>query len=164
MSGRMNDSLPETLGSIRAKPLFVMRLNVRPLQLVGGSEGAYRRVGVVPGGTFQGDKVSGDVMEGGSDWQTVRGDGTTSLDVRLVLKTLDGVLIGMTYRGLRHGPPDIIKRVEQGESVDPSTYYFRINPMFETGNQEYLWLTRMLTIGIGFRSSDGVVYSIHEIA
>jgi hypothetical protein len=69
----------------------------------------------------------------------------------------------MTYRGLRHGPPDIIARVERGEAVDPSLYYFRINPMFETAEPKYSWINRILAIGIGYRRADGPVYSIFEL-
>jgi Protein of unknown function (DUF3237) len=54
-------------------------------------------------------------------WQNVRSDGSTTLDVRLVLKTTDDALIGMTYRGIRHGAPDVIARLERGETVDPAT-------------------------------------------
>src|SRR5450755_4224519 len=114
MSDSLNN-LPETLKSVRAQPLFVMRLNVKPLQIVGATPGAFRRIGVVPGGTFAGDRLSGTVLEGASDWQTVRSDGATTLNVRLVLKTNDDALVCMTYRGLRHGPADVIKRMEQGE-------------------------------------------------
>ena len=48
---------------------------------------------------------------------------------RLVLKTKDEALIGMTYRGIRYGPPDVVARIEKGEVVDPTSYYFRINPL-----------------------------------
>ena len=112
-------TLPASLMSIKTKPLLVMRLNVLPLQIIGGPEGAFRRIGVVPGGTFVGDRLSGDVLDGGSDWQLVRGDGSTLLNVRVVLETHDGALIGMTYQGLRHGPADVISRLEAGETVEP---------------------------------------------
>ena len=52
-------------------------------------------------------------VDGGSDWQTVRNDGTTTLDVRLVLKTTDGDLICMRYQGVRHGPPEIVQSIEE---------------------------------------------------
>src|SRR5271163_5276077 len=97
----MFDSLPDALRNVRTQPLFVMRLNVRRLQIVGAAPGGYRRVGVVPSGSFEGERLSGEVLEGGSDWQTVRGEGSITLDVRLVLKTSDDALIGMTYRGIR---------------------------------------------------------------
>src|SRR5579871_3732042 len=96
-------ALPEDLKSVRTRPLFVMRLEVGALQLLGNMQGGARRVIPVPGGRFQGDRLSGRVLEGGSDWQQVRADAIT-LDVRLTLKTDDGAFIGMTYRGIRHGP------------------------------------------------------------
>src|SRR5260221_11764413 len=104
----MNDDLPELLKSVQTRPLFVMRLDVRKLQIVGATPGADRRIGVVPGGSFEGERLRGEVLDGGSDWQNVRHDGCTTLNVRLVLRTNDDALIGMTYQGLRHGPPDVV--------------------------------------------------------
>ena len=66
-----------------------MRLDVRKLQIAGATPGAYRRIGVVPGGSFEEERLSGEVLDGGSDWQTVRSDGATTLNVRVVLKTKD---------------------------------------------------------------------------
>jgi hypothetical protein len=157
------DDLPATLKQVRTQPLFVMRLDVRKLQIVGGTPGVFRRIGVVPGGSFEGERLSGDVLDGGSDWQTVRSDGSTTLDVRLVLKTRDDALIGMTYRGLRHGPSDVIARLERGESVDPTDYYFRIAPLFETAATQYNWINNVVAIGIGHRQADGPVYSVFEV-
>jgi hypothetical protein len=140
-----------------------MRLDVRPLQIIGATPGAYRRVGVVPSGVFDGERLSGQVLEGGADWQNVRADGSTALDVRLVLKTFDGALIAMTYQGIRHGAPDVIARVEKGEDVDPGDYYFRIAARFETAATEYAWLNNVVAIGIGQRRADGAVYSVFEV-
>ena len=159
----MNDKLPEVLKRVRTQPLFVMRLDVRKLLIVGATPGAYRRIGVVPGGSFEGERLSGDVLDGGSDWQTVRNDGTTTLNVRLVLKTKDDALICMTYQGVRHGPPDVLERIEKGEVVDPTSYYFRINPLFETAAAKYDWLNRVVGVGIGHRSPDGPIYSVFEV-
>jgi Protein of unknown function (DUF3237) len=158
----LND-LPEFMKNVRTKPMFAMRLDVRPLLIVGATPGVYRRVGVVTGGSFEGERLSGAVLDGASDWQTVRNDGSTTLNVRLVLKTEDGALIGMTYQGLRHGPPDIIARIEKGEVVDPASYYFRINPLFETATAKYDWINGVVAVGIGHRFADGPVYSVFEI-
>lgn len=163
MSEIRYNGLPEVLKNVRARPLFVMHLQVRPLVIVGATPGANRRIGVVPGGSFEGERLSGQVMDGGSDWQAVRADGSTMLDVRLVLKTKDDALVAMTYRGVRYGPAEVIKRMEMGEAVDPSSYYFRINPMFETAASTYDWLNRVLAVGIGHRRPDGPVYSVFEV-
>jgi hypothetical protein len=163
MSTPLKEDLPEALTSVRTRALFVMHLDVRPLLLLGAPPGPYRRIGVVPGGAFEGERLSGVVLEGNSDWQTQRADGVTSLDVRLVLKTNDGALIGMTYRGLRHGPPEVMARIDKGEAVDASSYYFRINAQFEAATGTYDWLNRVLAVGIGHRRADGPVYSLFEV-
>jgi hypothetical protein len=163
MSTGLNDSLHDVLKSVRTRPLFVMRLDVRKLQVVGATPGPFRRVGVVFGGVFEGERLSGEVLEGGSDWQTLRSDGAVTLDVRLILKTADGALIGMVYRGIRHGPPEIVARIEQGEVVDPTTHYFRIAPLFECAAPKYDWINRIVAIGIGHRRADGPVYSVFEV-
>jgi hypothetical protein len=163
MSEIRYDCLPEVLKNVRTRPLFVMHLQVRSLVMVGTTPGANRRIGPVAGGSFEGERLSGQVMDGGSDWQAVRADGSTTLDVRLVLQTKDDALIGMTYRGVRYGPADVIRRMEKGEAVDPATYYFRINPMFETASATYDWLNRVLAVGIGHRRPDGPVYSVFEV-
>lgn len=163
MTSALYDGLPETLRQVRTRPLFVMRLDVRKLQIVGAAPGAYRRIGVVPSGLFEGERLSGTVLEGGSDWQNVRSDGSTTLDVRLVLKTVDDALIGMTYRGIRQGPPEVIARIERGEVVDPDSHYFRIVPLFETAAPGYAWLNNIVAVGIGHRRADGPVYSVFEV-
>jgi hypothetical protein len=159
----LTDNLPEALKTVRTRPLFVMRLDVRKLQIVGATPGSFRRIGVVPGGVFEGERLSGEVLEGGSDWQTVRPDGATTLDVRLVLKTKDDALIGMTYRGLRHGPASLIEKLERGGVVDPVGYYFRINPLFETAASQYDWINRVIAVGVGHRLAEGPVYSVFEV-
>jgi hypothetical protein len=163
MTTSLTDNLPDPLKTVRTRPLFVMRLDVRKLQIVGATPGSFRRIGVVPGGVFEGERLSGEVLEGGSDWQVVRPDGVTTLDVRLVLKTKDGPLIGMTYRGLRHGPVDVMERIERGEAVDPESYYFRINPLFETAAPQYDWINRVIAVGVGHRLAEGPVYSVFEV-
>ena len=163
MATSLNDNLPEVLKRVRTQPLFVMRLDVRKLLIVGATPGAYRRIGVVPGGSFEGERLSGEVLDGGSDWQTVRNDGATTSNVRLVLKTKDDALICMTYHGVRHGPPDVVERIEKGEVVDPTSYYFRINPLFETAAAKYDWINRVVGVGLGHRSPDGPIYSVFEV-
>src|SRR5258707_2240156 len=126
MPPRLTDNLPDVLKTVRPRPLFVMRLDVRKLQIIGATPGSYRRIGVVPGGVFEGERLSGEVLEGGSDWQAVRPDGATTLDVRIVLKTKDDALIRMTYRGLRHRPADGIERIERGAVGEPVRYYLPV--------------------------------------
>ena len=59
-----------------------------------------RRVGAVTGGRFKGERLRGKILSGGSDWQSLRSDGTLTLDVRCSMETDGGHLIGMTYRAI----------------------------------------------------------------
>jgi Protein of unknown function (DUF3237) len=69
----------------------------------------------------------------------------------------------MTYTVLRAGPPDVMAKLDQGEAPDPSTYYFRMIPMFETGAKKYDWLNRIISVGVGNRLTDGLVYCVFEV-
>jgi hypothetical protein len=155
-------NLPEALASVKTRPLFVMRLASR-MQVIGATLGFVRRVGAVSGGVFEGERLSGEVLDSGNDWQTVRNDSAVTLDVRLVLKTDDEAMIGMTYHRIRHGSPDILARIDRGETVDPATYYFRIAPFFETAAPKYDWLNRLIAVGIGHRTAEGPIYSLFEV-
>jgi hypothetical protein len=160
---KLDEELPVELRTVRTRPLFVMRLDVKGPLVVGETSNGFRRIGIVPGGSFEGERLSGQVLDGGSDWQVVRGDGSTTLDVRLVLRTDDDVLVTMFYRGIRHGPREIIERIERGEVVEPATHYFRINPLFEAPEGKYDWLNRVIAVGIGHRRADGPIYSLFEV-
>lgn len=162
MSSLLTRDLPEALKSLRTRPLFVLREQVPPLLVVGQTPDAFRRIGVIQGGSFEGERLSGEVVSG-NDWQAVRTDSCIKLDVRLVLRATDGALIIMTYQCLRAGPPNVMEKLDKGETVDPASYYFRMNPMFETSAPQYDWLNRIIAIGTGHRLPDGPIYSIFEV-
>jgi hypothetical protein len=159
----VSEGLPEALLQVRTRPLFTMWLTVGEMLAVGQTPAGARDVGLVTGGRFEGQRLSGEVLGGGSDWQTLRPDGSTHLNVRLHLKTDDGALILARYQGLRHGPAGVMHKLAAGETVDPADYYFRINPMFETASGTYGWLNRILAIGTGHRPADGPVYNLFEV-
>lgn len=162
MSIPLSQVLPETLRSVKMRPLFVLREQVPPLIVVGQTPNAFRRIGVIQGGSFEGERLSGEVVSG-NDWQAIRTDSCIKLDVRLVLRTTDGALIVMTYQCLRAGPANIIEKLDKGEAVDPATYYFRMNPMFETSAPKYDWINRIVAIGTGHRVPEGPLYNIFEV-
>ena len=80
-----------------------------------------------------------------------------------MLRTDDGALIGMTYQGFRHGPAAVIERLNRGEPVDPSEYYFRTAPLFETSAPKYDWLNRIVAIATGDRKPEGPIYEVFEV-
>lgn len=163
MSESLTGSLPESLKTIQTRHLITLRLKVKPIISVGQTPNGFRRVGVIFGGAFDGERLSGTVLDGANDWQLVRPDGSVSLDVRITLQTQDDHFINMYYTGIRAGNPDILKRIDAGETVDPTAYYFRTTPRFETASEKYAWLNNILCIGTGHRDAAGPIYSIFEV-
>ena len=149
------------LATVRTRHLFTMHLETLPILNVGRTPNGVRRIGIVNAGTIVGDRVQGKVLTG-NDWQLLRPDGSLTLDVRLVFEADHGTRVTMSYRGLRHGPAEVIQRLENGEAVDPASYYFRIAPLFEAGT-ELDWLNGVQAVGIGHRFPDGPVYSVFEV-
>jgi Protein of unknown function (DUF3237) len=154
------DALPEP----QFEFLFGMSLEVETPDHIGLTPLGRRRVIGVKGGSFDGPKLKGRVLPGGSDWIVVRRDGVLIQDVRLVLKTEDGQDLLMSYRGMRHGPQATMERLDRGEDVDPSEYYFRTVPIFEAPDGEYDWLNKLMAFAIGRRLPTGVIYAVYALS
>ena len=91
----LSEILPKEMTELKVRPIFTLLLEVQPAINVGKTPGVDRRVGVITGGRFEGERLRGTLLPGGSDWQAIRpGDGAWLLNVRIVLKTDDDAIIG----------------------------------------------------------------------
>ena len=144
--------------------LMMMHVKVGTLLNIGAVPHGTRRTAPLSGGTFEGPRLRGIIMSGSSaDWQLLRSDGVLEMDLRFTLRTDDGALISMSSFGLRHGPPEVIAAIGRGETVDPSTYYFRTMPRFETAHPAYSFLNRLIAAATAERRPEGPIYTIHEV-
>ena len=123
-----------------------------------------RRVIPIVGGSFTGDRLAGEVLPGGADWQLVRPDGVALLDARYTLRTEDGALIYVNNQGVRSGPADVLAQLGRGEAVDPARYYFRTTPRFETGAAQYAWLNDLIVVASGMREREVVVLDFYAVS
>jgi hypothetical protein len=152
------------MDALEAELLFELSADLEAPQQVGATPHGTRRIVYVKGGAFEGPKIKGKVLPGGGDWLLVRPDGASELDIRGTLQTDDGHLIYVQYRGIIHASPAISQRFAQGErDIDPSQYYFRTTPVFETGSEKYGWLNRIVAVGVGRRTPTGVAYRVYAI-
>jgi Protein of unknown function (DUF3237) len=144
--------------------LMILRVTVATPQSIGAVPHGTRRTVPITGGSFEGPRLRGSVLPGGSaDWLLLRADGVLELDLRATLRTDDGAFISMRSFGLRHGPPDVMEAMARGEAVDPATYYFRTTPRFETAHPAYAFLNHLITVASGDRRAEGPIYTIHEV-
>jgi hypothetical protein len=144
--------------------LMTMHVKVGTLLKIGAVPYGARRTAPLGSGTFEGPRLRGTILpESSADWQLLRSDEVLEMDLRFTLRTDDGALISMSAFGLRHGPPEVIAALGRGETVDPSTYYFRTMPRFETAHPSYLFLNRLIAVASGDRRPEGPIYTIHEV-
>ncbi len=143
--------------------LLEVSVDLEEPQDVGATPHGNRQIYNVKGGTFEGPKLKGDVLSGGADWLILRPDGAGELDVRATLRTDDGHLIYTYYRGIFHASPEVMQRVLQGETVDPSEYYFRSTPVYETGLEKYGWLNRIVAVATYTLAPNWVGYRVYAI-
>jgi hypothetical protein len=149
---------------LKSRPLFTITMNLTPTLELGDTPAGQRRVFTVSDGQFAGDRLRGEVLaQGSSDLLLVRKDGSSQQDVRLILRTDDGALILMTYRGVRHASPEVNARIAGGEQVAPPDYYLRTAPFFETSSPNYAWLNKIVSVAIGERLAEGVKYEVFEV-
>ena len=151
------------MSEIQTEFLFEMRLAVTGPFDCGSAGSGDRRFAVVTGGRFEGPRLKGEVLNGGSDALLVQPGGRTLLDVRAVLQTDDGARIYVTYRGVRNGPAPVMARLAAGEAVDPAEYYFRTALFFETGDARYAWLNDIVGVGTGRREKTGPIYRVFAV-
>ena len=109
-----------------------------------------RSIHPVKSGTVEGPQIKGDMISNGGDWLLRLDSNTAKLDVRAVIKTVEGEIIYMSYGGFKHKYPD-------------GTYYFRINPIFETASKKYAWLNHTIAVGVGRNIEGGVAYYVYAI-
>jgi hypothetical protein len=138
-------------------------ITLGPAQELGEAPHGRRRIIPITGGTVSGERVAGRVLAGGADWQVVRADGVAELDARYTIETGDGALVYVSNRGVRHGPPEVIRKLAAGEAVDPALYYMRTTPWFETGDPRYAWLNRIVCVGTGARRAAAVELEVFEV-
>ena len=148
---------------MKLHPLLKAEITLAAPQELGDSPLGRRRIINITGGRFSGERLSGRVLPGGADWQVIRTDGVADLDARYTLETNDGALIYVRNHGYRHGPAEVLKKISSGENVDPSLYYMRTTPLFETGDARYAWLNRMICVGTGARRPTAVELEIFEV-
>ena len=149
---------------MRLQNLFRAEITLGPPQELGAAPLGVRRVIPITGGRFRGERLSGRVLAGGADWQLIRSDGVAELDARYALETADGALIYVRNRGYRHGPREVLARLAAGENVDPGLYYMRTTPLFETGDERYAWLNRIVAVATAARRTAAVELEVYEVA
>lgn len=143
--------------------VFGLKARLGELVVIGDTPEGLRRMIPIVDGTFDGPKMHGEVLGGGADWQYVRNDRVTVAEATYLLRTHDGVLIQVRNRGSRHGPPEVIQRLVDGDEVDPAEYYFRTAPTFLAPQGPYDWLNRDVFVATAARHARAIELWLYRV-
>ena len=120
---------------------FALQLKVTLGEAFSCGETQHGRRTVIPitGGTFEGPKIKGTIVNGGADYQIANTAlNRTELEAIYCIKTDDGVYIHVRNRGIINPGKD--------ENGNP-TFYFRAAPQFEApADSQYAWLNNSLFV------------------
>ena len=155
----------EFVPSLPHKHLLTLRLEVdsQGAAQIGKTPEGRRTIAPVSGGTFEGERLRGTVLPGGSDWVRFRADGAMMIDVRLTLQTLDAAKIYLSYQGRFLGAATAMADLAKGRTLDPGSYSLVTVARFECGDERYSWLNDVIAVGKGEQSGFNPVYTIYEI-
>ncbi len=147
----------------RLEFLYEVDVTLEAPQQIGEGPRGGRNIFYVRGGRFEGPRLRGEVLPGGGDWFLQRPDDVGELDVRITLRTDDGALIYVTYRGLLHPLSKVMASLAVGQEPPRAEYYFYTAPFFETAHQDYLWLNKIVGVGVGYAIPGGVRYRVFAL-
>ena len=94
------------------EPIFRIYAELADILHLGATPYGDRRVINILGGRVEGTRLSGRILSGGADWQIVRPDGVADLCARYTIERDGGARILVASDGLRHGPADVIARLD----------------------------------------------------
>ncbi|MBA2414598.1 MAG: DUF3237 domain-containing protein [Geodermatophilaceae bacterium] len=133
-------------------PLGTLTIEIDQHTVIAGTPAGTRIVGEALSCRWDSERVS--ARQHGKmahDWLMLNADGSVSVDARLLLMTDDGAAITITYRGKAAKQP-----AEGGVLLT--------TPVFETGDERYLWLNGIQAVAKGVRDGAILTYEMYQLA
>jgi hypothetical protein len=148
---------------VKLEYLMTYHADLKPPVTVGAGPFGVRQIFDVVGGSFEGPKLRGKFLPSGADWILVGPDGIGRLDVRGTLLTDDGAHIYVQYYGVIDFAP-AMEKLGRGQATEFGEIYFMTTPRFETGDERYAWLNRIVCVAEGRSGPFWVEYRVYQVA
>ena len=96
------------------------------------------------GGSFSGEKLNGNLLPVVMGTAYSRTPGQHDIAASMLLETEDGARIIMEFKAYFDVDAAVEEKMESGELVDPSEYYYKGTAVFKTDDERYKWLERKI--------------------
>lgn len=137
---------------------FALQLKVTLGEAYGIDNTQHGRRTIIPitGGTFEGPKLKGTIINGGADYQ-LNTESRTELEAIYCIRTDDGINIHVRNKGIIYNGKD---------AEGNPTFYFRAAPTFEApADSKYAWLNNALFVCTPEWSQDfkGIILNVWKV-
>lgn len=137
---------------------FALQLKVTLGEAYGIDNTQHGRRTIIPitGGTFEGPKLKGIIINGGADYQ-LNTETRTELEAIYCIRTDDGINIHVRNKGIIYNGKD---------AEGNPTFYFRAAPTFEApADSKYAWLNNALFVCTPEWSQDfkGIILNVWKV-
>ena len=135
-----------------------LRVTLGETYSIDNTQHGRRTVIPITGGTFEGPRLKGTILNGGADYQLNSVDGSrTELEAIYSIRTDDGIFIHVRNRGI----------VYNGKDADGNpSFYFKAAPQFEApADSRYGWLNNALFVCAPEWGNDfkGIVLNVWKV-
>ncbi len=125
------------------------RARLKPPVAIGSGPFGQRMFFEVIDGEIEAPGVKGAVLSGGGDWLLLGDDGWGRLDVRAQLRMDGGGTLYADYHGYIEWNDAVQAWLANDTATDWGDQYFRTAPRFETGDENWAWMTHTVFIAEG---------------
>ncbi|MGW0535119.1 DUF3237 domain-containing protein [Streptomyces sp. NPDC003032] len=135
---------------------FEIRAHVTETLHIGHGDGEVTEFTPIVGGSVDGPLLRGEVLAGGGDWSSTRGE-VCELDARYLIRAEDGAVIDIANRGFYRPKADSPDQYDGGLQVSEAGHYYRTSPVFRTDAPAHRWLAETVFVGLARPEGDDVV-------
>lgn len=155
---------PLVLPQLNTEKLFYLEANCGPIISIGDAGKGDLNIYPIIGGYFEGERLKGEVVNLGADWNYLQANKVDVVDTRYLLKTEDGAYISLSTKGWCVMSDEQDDAVERGEHILPEDYYFRQHLFFETGDSRYSWLNSTVAFAVmGVKETGEICYNAYML-
>ncbi len=159
-----NRPAPLRIPELQVEKLFYLEAACEPIIPIGDIGTADLNIYPILGGYFEGEKLRGEIMKFGADWNFMDKDRVDVMDTRYLLKTDDGAYISIWTNGRYLNSIEQDQALDRGEFVDPDKYYFRQHLFFQTGAEKYKWLNGIIAFAVmGIKQTGEICYQAYMV-
>ena len=155
---------PLQIPELKVEKLFYLEAVCDPIIPIGDVGTADLNIYPIAGGYFEGEKLRGEIMPFGADWNYMDKDRIDVMDTRYLLKTDDGAYISIFTNGRYVNSLEQDQAIDRGEFIDPHKYYFRQHLFFQTGAEKYKWLNGTIAFAVmGIKETGEICYNAYML-